>query len=67
MSHKKNSTEAQQHFERALAIREKSQGPDDPETIRDVENLAGLFVRQSQFDNAEPYLKRVLASAEQTT
>jgi tetratricopeptide (TPR) repeat protein len=33
----KKFNQAQQYFERALAIREHVQGPDDPETIRDLE------------------------------
>jgi len=49
---------------RSLAGRERVLGPEHPETLISVNNLAGLFRAQGRYDEAEPLYKRALAAKE---
>ena len=44
-----------------LAIRERWLGPDHPDTLTSVSNLASLFRNQGRYEEAEPLFKRALA------
>jgi tetratricopeptide (TPR) repeat protein/CHAT domain-containing protein len=46
---------------RALAIREKTLGPDHPDVASSLNTLAGLYYAQGQYAQAEPLYKRALA------
>jgi tetratricopeptide (TPR) repeat protein len=59
-------TDAEPQWVRALEIREKALGPDHPETLRSVNNLALLYNLERRPDDAEPLLKRALAGYEKT-
>ena len=48
----------------ALAIAEKSQGPEHPATGTRLNNLAGLLEAQGDYAQAEPLFRRALAIAE---
>ncbi len=41
---------------RALALREKHQGPDDPATATVLNTLAYVYFRKKEYDKAEPIL-----------
>jgi tetratricopeptide (TPR) repeat protein len=47
--------------QRALAIREKSLGPDHPDVATSLNNLALLYNNQGRYADAEPLYKRSLA------
>ena len=49
---------------RALAIREKAFGPDDPEVATTLNNLAVLYRQKGDYAKAEPLLLRDLAITE---
>jgi tetratricopeptide (TPR) repeat protein len=51
---------------RALAISEKSLGPDHPEVARSLSNLALLLRETNRFGEAEPLLRRALAIIEKS-
>jgi hypothetical protein len=51
---------------RALAIVEKSYGPEHPEVAIPLNNLASLLQDTSRLDEAEPLLRRALAIAEKS-
>jgi tetratricopeptide (TPR) repeat protein len=56
-------------FRRALAIDEKTMGPDHPDhptAATDLNNLAWLYYVQGKYGEAEPLLKRALAIDEKT-
>ncbi len=54
-------TEAEGLEQRALAIREKTFGPDHPEVATDLDNLAVLASDQGRYGDAEPLEERALA------
>ncbi len=56
--------EARTFFEKALALREKSLGPEHPDVATSLNNLAVLFENQGQYPKAEPLLQRALAVRE---
>ena len=51
---------------RALAINEKSFGPDHPDVARDLNNLALLMTATNRHAEAEPLVRRALAIAEKS-
>jgi tetratricopeptide (TPR) repeat protein len=51
-------------LERALAIREKSLGPQHPDTIETIETLANLYNWHDDHAHADPLLRRLLAIRE---
>jgi tetratricopeptide (TPR) repeat protein len=56
--------EAEALYKRALAVSEKSLGPDHPDTATSLHNLAYLYHRQEKYAEAEPLYKRALAVSE---
>jgi non-specific serine/threonine protein kinase/serine/threonine-protein kinase len=52
--------EAQRHFERALELRRRFLGENDPDTLASLEGLATTLERQGKFGSAEPLYLRVL-------
>ncbi len=52
--------EAEPLYARALAINEKSYGPDHPDVARDLNNLA-LLQATNRLAEAEPLMRRALA------
>jgi hypothetical protein len=57
-------TQAEQLYQRALAIDEQSLGPDHPNVARDLNNLATLFKDTDRPAEAESLLRRVVATLE---
>ncbi len=53
-------------FERALEIRKKVLGENDPDTANSLNNLASLYKAQVDYDKALPLYKRALAIYEKT-
>jgi tetratricopeptide (TPR) repeat protein len=53
-------------FRSALAIAEKSLGPDHSDTAGSLNNLAGLLESKGDYAGAEPLYRRALAVAEKT-
>jgi CHAT domain-containing protein len=51
---------------RALAISEKSEGPEHPNTGRNLNNLALLYQSMGQYARAEPFYLRAIAISEKT-
>ena len=51
-------------YTRALAIREKTLGPDHPDVAKSLNNLAILYSEQERYGDAEPLLTRALAIVE---
>ncbi len=49
---------------RALAIREKVLGPEHPELVRSLNDLAGLYLAQGDYARAEPLYARALGIRE---
>jgi tetratricopeptide (TPR) repeat protein len=64
LDHRARYAEAESLHQRALAIREKALGPDDPGTATCLNNLAGLHCRQGRYGEAEPLYQRALAIRE---
>jgi len=58
--------EARSLLERALAIREQTNGPVDPDTAEVLANLAGVLHETGDSAAARPLLERVLGIKEQT-
>ncbi|MCJ1313658.1 hypothetical protein MMC25_007337 [Agyrium rufum] len=56
--------EAETLFERALAGREKKLGPEHPDTLGTVENLATVYRNQGRYGEAETLYERALAGNE---
>ena len=50
--------------QRALAIHEKALGPEHPDTVRSLNNLAGLYEATDAYAKAEPLLQQALAIRE---
>jgi tetratricopeptide (TPR) repeat protein len=59
-------TEAEPLLRRALAIFEKSYGPDHPEVALRLNDLAGLLQATNRLGEAEPLLRRALAILEKS-
>ncbi|MFH1146747.1 MAG: tetratricopeptide repeat protein [Pseudomonadota bacterium] len=57
--------EAIPYAERVLVIREKTLGPEHPDTAISLNNLAGLYRSLGDYAKAEPLYKRALAIKEQ--
>ncbi|MFL5591897.1 MAG: FxSxx-COOH system tetratricopeptide repeat protein [Ktedonobacteraceae bacterium] len=53
-------------YQRALAISEKTLGPEHPDTGSTLHALAGLYWRQGKYELAEPLYQRALAIYEKT-
>jgi kinesin light chain len=51
------------HYERALSIYQQRLGPDDPNVIRTLNNLASCYLRQNKYKKAELLYKQVLMQA----
>ena len=58
--------QAEPLYKRALAIREKTLGPDHPDTAQSLNNLAALYDSQGQYVQAEPLYRRALAVREKS-
>ena len=56
--------EAHTFYEKALAIREKSLGPEHPDVALSLNNLALLYDTEGQYPKAEPLYQRALAIRE---
>ena len=52
-------SEAEPLYRRALAIDEKSYGPDHPDVARDLNNLALLLQDTNRLNEAEPLFRRL--------
>ena len=48
-------------YRRALAIYEKSLGPDHPDVAIDLNNLAMLLQDANRLSEAEPFMRRALS------
>ena len=59
-------TAARPYYERALAINEKSLGPDHPDTATSLNNLGGLLRAMGDLAAARPYYERALAIREKS-
>ena len=57
--------DAEELCKRALAGNEEQLGPDHPDTIRTVENLANIYRYKGRYDDAEKLYKYVLAGREE--
>ena len=55
---------AERLFRRALAINEKTLGPDNPATATSLGNLAAVLMAVGEYEGAEPLLRRALAVEE---
>jgi tetratricopeptide (TPR) repeat protein len=64
--HFRSYAEAELLCERALAIREKTLGPDHPDVAHSLNNLADLYRKQGKYAEAEPLYNRALAIREKT-
>ena len=53
--------DAEPLYKRALAVREKTLGPDHPDVAQTLNNLALLYYNQGRYAEAEPLYKRALA------
>jgi tetratricopeptide (TPR) repeat protein len=58
--------EAEPLFRRAIAIGEKTLGPNHPDVATRLNNLASLLQDQGNYDEAEPFFRRALAIGEKT-
>jgi tetratricopeptide (TPR) repeat protein len=58
-------SEAEPLYKRAIAIGEKTLGPEHPNLAIRLNNLANLYSDQGKYEEAEPLLKRALAIREQ--
>ena len=61
-----NYAKCESLWNRALAIREKTLGPDHPEVAASLNGLAGLSWTQGKYTEAEPLWKRALSIREKT-
>ena len=59
-------SEAEPLYQRALAGREETLGPNHPDTLASVNNLAVLLKAQGKLSEAEPLYQRALAGREET-
>ncbi len=58
--------QAEPLFQQALAIYEKTRGPDHLEAANELNNLAYLYQNQGRYGEAEPLFQRALAIKEKT-
>jgi tetratricopeptide (TPR) repeat protein len=58
--------EAEPLYQRAIAIGEKTLGPEHPDLAVWLNNLASLYKNQSKYEEAEPLFKRAIAIGEKT-
>ena len=56
---------AEELYKRALIGREEKLGPDYPDTLRTVENLAIIYSDKRRYDDTEELYKRTLAGNEE--
>ena len=61
-----NHAEAERLYRRALAIKERAQGPDHPDVGMTLNNLAVCCTAQGRFVEAEAFYQRALAIFEAT-
>jgi CHAT domain-containing protein/Tfp pilus assembly protein PilF len=61
---KAKTSEARELGERAVAIKEKALGPDDPETATSLTGLGNVFFQRADYKAAKPVLERALAIRE---
>lgn len=61
-----NFPQAQVIYERVLVHRLNQVGPQDPALVADLSNLAGTLLAQDKHDQAEPFVRRAVAIAEQS-
>jgi tetratricopeptide (TPR) repeat protein len=52
--------EAERLYRKALDIRERKEGPNDPDVATTLNNLAGLLALQGNYEAAQPMLERAL-------
>jgi tetratricopeptide (TPR) repeat protein len=64
--HTNRLAEAEPLLRRALAIDEKSYGPEHPDVATDLNNLAGLLQATNRLAEAEPLMRRALAIDEES-
>src|SRR5262249_53483106 len=57
-------TEAATIAEKALPLAERAVGPEHPDTLESVDNLASLYQMQGRYDEAEPLFRRALSGYE---
>jgi hypothetical protein len=57
--------QAEQFYQRALAIREQVLGPSHPDVARSLDSLAVLYYAQGKYQQAELLFQRALAAREQ--
>jgi tetratricopeptide (TPR) repeat protein len=55
-----------QHYRMALAAIEKQLGPDDPEQVAYIANLAGVLQEKEQHSEAQALLERALQLCKRT-
>ena len=53
--------QAEPLYRRALEIRERALGPDHPDVVASLNNLAGLYALEQRYAEAEPLYRRALA------
>jgi Tfp pilus assembly protein PilF len=53
-------------YQHAIFIRERTLGPNHPDTIIALNNLANLYCSQGKLDQAEPFYLHILTSRERT-
>jgi len=58
--------EAEPLYQRAIAIGEKTLGPEHPDLATGLNNLAELYRNQGKYEEAEPMYKRAIAIGEKT-
>ena len=58
----RRTRDAEQLFERALAVRERAVGPDHPDTARSLNNLAAFYAGTGYPEKALPLALRLIAS-----
>ncbi len=56
--------QAEPLYQRALTTYERVLGPEHPDTLRSVNNLAVLYRNQGKYEQAEPLLQRALTTRE---
>lgn len=59
-----NLVEAETLYKKAVAILERSEGPQDEDLMNSIHELGFFYFRQKRFDEARPLLKRVLETLE---
>jgi TonB family protein len=58
--------DAELMLKRALAVREKAHGPEDPDVAWGAQRLAYSYMQEGKYSDAEPYLKRAIAIREKS-